>query len=116
MVPINVGDKKLPRLGPFFSITHGFWQNAEKTIKEKEINIDLNGLDKPVTVIYDERWVPHIFAESISDANYIQGYILAQNRLFQMDISTRSAGGRLTELVGERALELDKLARRRGWI
>ncbi len=58
-------------------------------------------LQNPVHVVIDRCGVPHIFAESDSDAFFILGYIQAHFRLFQMDISRRSATGRLAELFPE---------------
>jgi penicillin G amidase len=115
--PQKAGDKKLPALGHFFNPFTGFWRNAESAkgpILPKEINIP--GLSAPVEIVYDDLLVPHIFAANLADAWRTQGYITAQHRLWQMDIVTRRAAGRLSEVVGRRALESDKLMRRRGMV
>lgn len=69
-----------------------------------------------VKIIWDEREVPHIYAQNESDLYRAQGYITAFHRLFQMDIQTRAAGGRLSEIFGERAFEYDKYMRRLGMV
>ncbi len=76
--------------------------------------MDLPGLQEPVEVVFDQRAVPHIFAESLKDACYVQGYLVARDRLWQMDISTRATAGRLAEVLGENALPRDRRQRRKG--
>jgi penicillin amidase len=58
-------------------------------------------------VRYDRRGVPHVFAQSELDAYRALGYVVARDRLFQLDVQTRAASGRLAELVGARALAID---------
>jgi len=64
------------------------------------------------TVVRDALGVPHITAASIDDAMFLQGYVTAQDRLWQMDALRRLAAGELSEVVGKSALELDRDARR----
>ncbi len=111
--PLAIGEKQLPPLGRFLNPFSGFWQNAE-SIKQKDQQLDLEGLSAPVRVVYDERHVPHIFAESNADLFRVQGYVTAQHRLWQMDVTTRMVSGRLSEVMGERLLKRDQLQRRRG--
>ncbi len=73
------------------------------------------GLSAKVTVALDGRAVPTIHAQSLEDATRIQGYLVARERLFQMELMRRSADGRLAELFGETALPLDKLHRTYGF-
>ncbi|PYV90838.1 MAG: hypothetical protein DMG05_08980 [Acidobacteria bacterium] len=68
----------------------------------------LPGLQHPVEVIRDAIGVPHIFAQSFADAIFTQGYVTAQDRLWQMDLLRRSGYGELSEILGPRALEIDK--------
>ena len=68
-------------------------------------------LDGDVTVVRDEEGVPHIQASSDADLYRAQGYVQAQDRLFQMDLSRRQASGRLSEVVGEAAVPTDKFFR-----
>jgi penicillin G amidase len=65
-------------------------------------------LDDDVTVVRDQNGVPHITAESDADLYRAQGYVQAQDRLFQMDLARRQASGRLSEVVGEAAIGTDK--------
>ncbi|MCS7314270.1 MAG: penicillin acylase family protein [Bryobacteraceae bacterium] len=66
----------------------------------------------PATIARDELGVPHITAASIEDALFLQGYVTAQDRLWQMDVLRRLAGGTLAEIFGPAALEADLSARR----
>ncbi|PFG06593.1 penicillin amidase [Bacillus sp. es.034] len=73
--------------------------------------ITLKGLSKEVTIIRDQDGVPHIQAQNEKDLYMAQGYVQAQDRLFQMDLSRRQASGRLSEVVGEKAVDRDKFFR-----
>ena len=105
-------------LGNFLDPFHGFWQNAEPVVVDWEESVSLPGIAKPAKVVFDARRVPHIFAGNLVDAAYIQGYITARDRLWQMEFQTHAAAGRLTELVGrgpeDRVLNLDRETRRKG--
>jgi penicillin amidase len=65
----------------------------------------------PASVYFDTLGVPHIHAASQEDAFIAQGYVTAQDRLWQMDSLRRLAGGNLAEIVGPGALELDRESR-----
>jgi penicillin amidase len=65
----------------------------------------------PATVSFDTLGVPHIHASSQEDALIAQGYVTAQDRLWQMDSLRRLAGGNLAEIVGPGALDLDRESR-----
>lgn len=73
--------------------------------------ISLEGLSEDVEVIRDTDGVPHILAQNEKDLYMAQGYVQAQDRLFQMDLSRRQASGRLSEVVGEKAIDRDKFFR-----
>jgi penicillin amidase len=113
---LQIGDTKLPPLGKFFSPFHGFWQNAEPVKEHPSGTLDIPGLLAPVSVYYDDRLVPHVFAEDIQDAARVQGYLHARHRLWQMDIAARSSAGRLSEILGATTLEIDRLQRRKGML
>lgn len=66
----------------------------------------------PVTITRDAQGVPHIRAASVEDALFAQGFVTAQDRLWQMDALRRRAAGELAEVAGEAALESDREARR----
>ncbi len=114
--PQKIGDKNLPAIGNFFNPFSGFWQNAEPSDVKSQLaqTLKIPGLKRPVQVVYDDLLVPHIFAENLDDALLAQGFVTARNRLWQMDISARQTAGRLSEILGPRTLELDRLTRRRG--
>ncbi len=113
--PIPAGQQRIPALGSFFNPFSGFWRNAEPARGPAlPAEVRLPGLRGKVEVVYDDRLVPHIFAEHLEDALRVQGYVTAQHRLWQMDLAARRAAGRLSEVLGERTLELDRIARRRG--
>ena len=106
----------LPPFGKLLSPFHGFWVNAEKASTEEisEENLAIPGLLKPVKVVYDEMVIPHIFAENDHDLYLAQGYITAKDRLWQMEFQTHFAGGRISEIVGEKGLASDQFQRRMG--
>jgi penicillin amidase len=91
----------------------GFWQNAE-TISRQDENITLGGTKAPVTVVFDDLAIPHVFAQNEYDLYFAQGYLTARDRLWQMEFQTHAAAGRIAEIVGERAVELDRFNRRLG--
>lgn len=73
--------------------------------------LTISGLEKEVTVWRDESGVPHIEAQSEQDLYIAQGYVTAQDRIFQMDLSRRQASGQLSEVVGAKAIDRDKFFR-----
>ena len=103
-----------PAAGRFLSPFHGFWQNAETRDPPANGELRLSGLLEPVTVLYDERRVPHIFAKNDRDLFFAQGYITAKDRLWQMEFQTMAAAGRLAEILGPGVLERDRYQRRVG--
>ncbi len=116
VVLVVLGDTKLgeiPPLGKFFSPCHGFWQNG-LTDQRTPTRFILGGLNGKVKVVWDERMVPHIFAENDHDLYFAQGYVTAYHRLWQMDFQTYVAAGRLSEIFGRRTLDFDIRQRRLG--
>jgi penicillin G amidase len=104
----------LPALGPFFDPAHGIWTTASTAELPADASVAMAGLDGETRVVFDDRAVPHIFASSIRDAYRALGYVVARDRLFQLELSGRAGGGTLTELVGARALEADRDTRASG--
>ena len=103
----------VPAFAPLLSPFVGFWQNAETDTAEDE-ELTLGGTSEPVTVIFDDLAIPHVFAQNDRDAYFAQGYLTARDRLWQMEFQTHAAAGRVSEIVGDRALELDRYNRRLG--
>ena len=104
----------IPPLGKFFNPNDGIWTN-EFTENNSE-TLSINGLTDGVTIFYDEALIPHIFAQNDKDLYTAQGYVTAQHRLWQMEFQTHAAGGRLSEIVGEDALDYDREQRRKGMV
>lgn len=77
-------------------------------------SVKLEGLKSEVEVLYDDFGIPHIYAQNEEDAYYALGYVHAQDRLFQMEMLRRAAGGRLSEILGPDLLKVDKLFRTLG--
>jgi penicillin amidase len=75
---------------------------------------DVPNLSEPVRVLFDDRGVPHIFARTRLDAIRALGYVVARDRLFQLEIQAKAGAGRLTELLGPSVLPLDRETRRLG--
>ena len=107
---------KLPPIGNFISPFTGFWQNAENNHSFNNESFQLKGLHDKVEIILDEHMIPHIYAQNEHDLYIAQGYITAKFRLWQMEIQTMSAAGRLSELVGPKTIDIDKYARRTGMV
>ena len=110
----GAGVGPLPPLGPLLDPAHGLVAPARSAELAPADTAVLAGLGTAVTVRYDDRGVPHVFARTLTDAARAVGWVQARDRLFQMELTQRSAAGTLTELVGARALEADRSARRRG--
>ncbi|MCX8073945.1 MAG: penicillin acylase family protein [Candidatus Binatia bacterium] len=69
--------------------------------------IALNGLPGTVDVVFDDLGMPHIYAPNFTAAVYVQGYVTAQARFWEMDVIRRFATGRLSELFGRLSLSTD---------
>ena len=80
---------------------------ARSSLPQLEGAIQVAGLSAPVEVLRDARGVPHLRASSLQDLFFAQGYVTAQDRLWQMDLSRRLAEGELSEVFGERTLRFD---------
>ena len=103
-------------LGKLLSPQHGIWQNAEPANEDFTANLSFPLLKGKVNVYLDDRLVPHIFAEQENDAYFVQGFLHAKFRLWQMELQTLAAAGRASEVVGNVALEHDREFRRLGMV
>lgn len=101
-------------LGKLLAPQQGVWQNAEATDENFSAQLSFPQLKGKTNVYLDDRLVPHIFAEQETDAFFVQGFIHAKFRLWQMELQTLAAAGRAAEVVGEKAIEHDKIFRRLG--
>ncbi len=113
---LPVGASKTPRLGYFLSPQLGFWQNAESSNASFDGDLKFAALRGKVDVYVDDRLVPHIYAENDLDAYYVQGYLHAKFRLWQMEFQTHVAAGRLSEILGDERLPIDRMFRRLGMV
>lgn len=100
----------LPALGPLLDLKQGVWNHESKGWEDT----DLKGLSAPVEVFVDISGVPHIFAKNEADLYLVQGYLIASQRLFQMDVYSRTSIGRISELVGPKTLGMDRFFTRFG--
>ncbi|MRX75568.1 penicillin acylase family protein [Pedobacter petrophilus] len=100
-------------LNPFI----GFWQNAENNHFMFNHKVKIKGAIDNIEIVFDDRMIPHIFAQNDHDLYLAQGYVTAMHRLWQMDFQTRFAAGRISEVVvSEPARESDRYQRRMGMV
>ena len=105
---------RIPALGGFLDPAHGIWALAASAEMPRHARGAISTLKDSVDIRYDDRGVPHIFAANELDALRGLGFVVARDRLFQLELQSRAAAGTLTELVGSRALEADRTTRRIG--
>lgn len=101
-------------LGRLLSPQEGLWQNAEPVSAAPNAALSFPSLKGKVDVYFDERLVPHVFAEEEQDAYFVQGWLHARYRLWQMEFQTLAAAGRISEVVGDKAVDYDRNMRRMG--
>ena len=108
----------VPDMGNFLSPQHGFWQNAEPVDRNYDADIKIPGLKGNAEIYFDDRLVPHLFAENDEDLYFIQGYLHARFRLWQMEFQTMAASGRISEILGydPRFINYDRETRRLGMV
>lgn len=111
---LNTKFGDLPPILKFLNPFTGFWQNAEGMSPAKNKKIVLKNAKDKIEIAFDDRMIPHVFAQNDYDLYYAQGYVTAMHRLWQMDFQTRFAAGRISEVVGAKAIEVDKYQRRMG--
>src|ERR1700731_2395524 len=81
---------------------------AHSALPKLDGNIAVPGISSKVRVVRDERGVPTIEAATLEDLFFAQGYVTAQDRLWQMDIMRRAAAGELSEVIGEDTVKRDR--------
>jgi penicillin amidase len=87
----------LPLFGPFLDPVNGVWAVARSAVPPRQVRATLPGLANPAEVLVDDRGVPHIFAASEEDAYRVMGYVVARDRLFQLELQTRATAGTLSD-------------------
>ncbi|MDE3211774.1 MAG: penicillin acylase family protein, partial [Bacteroidota bacterium] len=103
-------------LGKLLSPQEGIWQNAEPVDHDYSQDLSFPNLKGKVKVYFDDRLVPHVFADNDQDAFFVQGYLHAKFRLWQMEFQVRAAAGRISEIIGEKGLNFDRDKRRLGMV
>lgn len=104
-----------PALSTILDPMDGLYRTARQAAPPPDSSqLTVPELEDPVTVVRDDRHVPHIYAESDRDAVIALGYVVAKDRLFQLDFLPRVASGRLAEAFGEAAIDSDRFLRRTG--
>src|SRR5512137_2962286 len=81
---------------------------ARTKLTQVDGKLQLRGLRAPVEVIRDHWGVPHIYASNVPDALFAQGFVHAQDRLWQMEFNRRLVAGRLAEVLGATPLPIDR--------
>ncbi len=84
---------------------------AHKSIPDYNEDLQLNNLEQPVKVYRDTFAIPHIYAKTEKDLYTAVGYLMAQDRLWQMDLLRRATTGNLSEIFGKDFIETDMLMR-----
>jgi len=84
---------------------------AEAHLPQIDGELSVEGLHGEVEILRDPYGVPHIYADDLDDLFFAQGFVQAQDRLWQMDMYRRAGEGRLAEILGPDALQHDRLAR-----
>jgi penicillin amidase len=97
--------------GDALSTEQAFREEARYRLAQTSGRTTVSGLRKPVTVIRDTWGVPHIYAQTEEDLFFAQGFVAAQDRLYQMDIWRRTGRGELAAVFGEGYIERDRIAR-----
>jgi len=91
------------------------WWFVYRPLPQVDGTIVVNGLHSPVSVERDRWGIPHIRADSAEDMVEAQGYVMAQDRLWQMDLLRRVGRGQLSEIFGPALLSIDKKFRTLGF-
>ena len=96
------------------SVAAGGYLWLRQSLPQVEGEIRVTGLAAPVTVVRDRWAIPHIEAASLLDLGFAQGFVHAQDRLWQMEFQRRLGAGRLAEILGPAALPTDRFMRTLG--
>lgn len=90
-------------------------KQAKNNLPNLNETIHAPELKSKVEIIRDKWSVPHIYADNKEDLFFAQGYVHAQERLWQMELTRRVVSGRLSEIIGKDALNVDRIARMMGF-
>ena len=84
------------------------WWWARGSLPQLDGERQVSGLQAPVQILTDRHGVPHVYAAGPEDAWYAAGLLHARDRLWQMELYRRAAYGRLSEILGEATLPIDR--------
>jgi len=84
------------------------WFVARSALPQLDGRLQVSELSAPVTVTRDGHGVPTVDAATLEDVFFAQGYVTAQDRLWQMDVMRRFGSGELSEILGEDLLKVDR--------
>lgn len=84
------------------------WVAARRSVPTLDGELRLVGLRAPIEILFDSHAVPHVYARDAEDAWMAIGYLHARERLWQMELYRRATGGRLSEVLGEATLRIDR--------
>lgn len=112
---LNVGMGWIPPVGSLLEPWNGLYRTA-RVADRLPGKVTHRFLDQEAEVVRDQRGVPHIFATSEADAIRALGYTVAQDRLFQVYFIPMAAAGRISEVLGPDALEVDRQMRETGML
>lgn len=105
-----------PPLGPLLNPSSGFWANVSTNQDHAPVQLPADALADTVHVYYDKLRIPHIFASNKQDLYFAQGFVTARDRLWQMELQTYAAAGRLSEILGTQTKAYDRYQRGIGMI
>src|SRR5258708_2134974 len=86
-------------------------QHLRRSLPQVEGEIALHALGAHVEILRDAHGIPHIYAQSFADVYFALGFVHAQDRLWQMEVSRRIGSGRIAEVAGAAGLEFDRFMR-----
>jgi len=92
----------------FLGFDWWFYGAVKASLPQRDGTVKLTGLSAPVIVTYDSLGVPNLVASNLPDLFFAQGYITAQDRLWQMDMTRRFASGDLAVILGPKYLKYDR--------
>ena len=97
-------------------VSWGVWTwFVQRAYPQTSGTIEIDGLQRPVEILRDEYGVAHIYAHTTEDLFFAEGYVLAQERFWQMEFQRRVGAGRLSEIFGETTLDTDIYLRHFGF-
>ncbi|MFW9935342.1 MAG: penicillin acylase family protein [Candidatus Thorarchaeota archaeon] len=110
IIPLDI----IPPLGGLIDPFTGIWTVYQNADHPPYASVHVPGLSEQVTVVRDNWGIPHIYAANEPDLYFAFGYVQAQDRLWQMDITRRQARGQLAEILGPNYISADRFLRTLG--